>query len=123
MGFLKRTPLNGGKNLITIDKVMQILKEVVDPEIGLNVVDLNMIKKVNIDDKKIEVRMVLTTPFCPLVDFLIEEVIKKVRAIAEGREVDVVVLDEPWIPPERFRGEKYPDEPSPGIHDQGLGVN
>jgi len=42
---------------------MQAVKEVVDPEIGLNVADLNMIKKVNIDDKKIEVRMVLTTPF------------------------------------------------------------
>ncbi len=103
VGVLKRTPLSGGKNLITIDKVMQALKEVVDPEIGLNVVDLNMIKKVNIDDKKIEVRMVLTTPFCPLAGFLVEEVKKKVRAIAEGREVDVVVLDEPWITPERLR--------------------
>ena len=82
---------------------MQAIKEVVDPEIGLNVIDLNMIKKVNIDDKKIEVRMVLTTPFCPLAGFLVEEVKKKVRAIAEGREVDVVVFDEPWIPPERFR--------------------
>ncbi len=89
--------------MITIDKVMQTLKEVVDPEIGLNVVDLNMIKKVNINDKKIEVRMVLTTPFCPLASFLAEEVKNKVRAFAEGREVDVVVLDEPWIPPERFR--------------------
>ncbi len=65
--------------------------------------DLNMIKKVNIDDKKIEIRMVLTTPFCPLAGFLVEEVKKKVRAIAEGREVYVVVLDEPWIPTERFR--------------------
>jgi len=89
--------------LIIIDKRMQTLKEGVDPEIGLNVADLNMIKKVNSDDKKIEVRMVLTTPFCPLAGFLVKEVKKKVRAIAEGREVDVVVLDEPWIPPERFR--------------------
>ncbi len=122
-GVLKRMPLSGGKNLITIDEVMQALKQVVDPEIGLNVVDLNMIKKVNIDDKKIEVRMVLTTPFCPLAGFLVEEVKKNIRAIAEGREVDVVVLDEPWIPPERFRGEKYPDEPGPEIHAQGLGMN
>lgn len=42
----------------------------------MNVVDLNMIKKVNIDDKKIEVRMVLTTPFYPLAGFLVEEVKK-----------------------------------------------
>ncbi len=38
----------GGKKLITNDKIMQALKEVVDPEIGLNVVDLNMIRDVNI---------------------------------------------------------------------------
>ncbi len=89
--------------MITNDKVVQALKKVVDPEIGLNVVDLNMIKKINIADKKIEVRMVLTTPFCPLADFLVEEVKKKVNEVAEGRQVEVVVLDEPWIPPKRIR--------------------
>ncbi len=94
---------NGGKELITNDKIMQALKEVVDPEIGLNVVDLNMIRKITIEDKKIEVRIVLTTPFCPLAGFLVEEVKKKVDEVAEGREVEVVVLDEPWIPPERIR--------------------
>ncbi len=45
--------------------------------------------------------MVLTAPFCPLAGFLVEEVKKKVRAIAGG--VDIVVHDETWIPPERFR--------------------
>lgn len=52
---------------------MQTLKEVADPEIGLNVVDLNMIKKVNIDDKKIEVRIVLTTPFVCWLVFLLKK--------------------------------------------------
>ena len=56
--------------MIIIDKVMQVIKEVVDPEKGLNVADLNMIKKVNMDDKKIDVRMVLTTPFVHWLVFL-----------------------------------------------------
>lgn len=90
--------------MITNDKVMQALKAVIDPEIGFNVVDLNMSKKVNIDDRRIEVRMVLTIPFCPLAVFLVDEVKKKVMAVAEGKEVEVVVLDEPWAPPERFGG-------------------
>lgn len=90
--------------MITNDKIMQALKEVVDPEIGLSVVDLNMIKEVNIGDKKIEIKMVLTTPFCPLAGFIVDEVKKKTMELAEGREVDVVVLDEPWIPPDRLRG-------------------
>ncbi len=89
--------------MITNDKIMQVLKEVIDPELGLNIVDLNMIKKITIEDKKIEVRIVLTTPFCPLAGFLVEEVKKKVDEVAEGREVEVVVLDEPWIPPKRIR--------------------
>lgn len=60
---------------------MQAIKEVVDPEIGLNVIDLNMIKKVNIDDKKIEVRMVLTTSFCSLAGFLVEEVKRRLELL------------------------------------------
>ncbi len=42
------------------------------------------------------------SPFCPLAGFLIEEVKKKVDEVAEGREVEVVVLDESWIPPKRI---------------------
>ena len=54
-GVLKRNPPKRRK-LIIIDKVIQAIKEVVDPEIGLNVADLNIIKKVNIDDKKLRAR-------------------------------------------------------------------
>lgn len=92
--------------MITNDKIMQALKEVVDPEIGLNVVDLNMIRDVNIGDEEIEIKMVLTTPFCPLAGFILNNVKKKAMEVAEGREVDVVVLDEPWIPPDRLRGQR-----------------
>lgn len=83
--------------------VLDALKKVIDPEIGMNVVDLNMIKEVNINDKRVEVKMVLTASFCPLAGFLVNEVRKKTLEVAEGRDVEVVVLDEPWIPPERFR--------------------
>ncbi len=90
--------------MITNDKIMQALKEVVDPEIGLNVVDLNMIRDVNIGDEKIEIKMVLTTPFCPLAGSIVDNVKKKTKEVAEDRKVDVVLLDEPWIPPDRLRG-------------------
>ncbi len=75
----------------------------IDPEIGLNVVDLNMISDIEIDDKRIVVRLVLTASFCPLAGFLVNEVKKKTLEVAEGRDVEVMVLDEPWTPPERFR--------------------
>ncbi|MCJ7638318.1 MAG: metal-sulfur cluster assembly factor [Euryarchaeota archaeon] len=89
--------------MITKDQVLQALNEVIDPEIGMSLNELNMIREVNIDDKKVEVKMVLTASFCPLAGQLVEEVRKKTTEVAEGREVKVIVLDEPWTPPERFR--------------------
>ena len=88
--------------MVTKEQIMQALKGVIDPEIGQNVVDLNMIKDVNIDDKMIVVKMVLTVSFCPLSGYLANEVKKKTTEFAEGREVVVVLLDEQWIPPKRF---------------------
>lgn len=85
--------------------ILHALKGVVDPEIGVNVVDLNLIKAVDINDKRIIIKMVLTSPFCPLISYLVNEVKRKTQEVAEGRDVEVVVLDEPWVPPERFRSE------------------
>lgn len=89
--------------MITKDQVLQALNEVIDPEIGMSLNELNMIREVNIYDKEVEVKMVLTASFCPLADQLVEEVRKKTTEVAEGRKVKVIVLDEPWTPPERFR--------------------
>ncbi len=88
--------------MVTKQEIRQALRSVIDPEIGTNVVDLNMIKDVSIDDKRIEVRMVLTASFCPLAGLIAEEVKKRTMEVAEGRSVDVVVLDEAWTPPKRF---------------------
>ncbi len=85
------------------DRVLAALNEVIDPEIGMSLPELNMIKEVNVDDEVIEIKMVLTVPFCPLATFLVEEVKRKMAEVAEGRKVKVVVLDEPWRPPESFR--------------------
>jgi metal-sulfur cluster biosynthetic enzyme len=45
---------------------------------------------------------VLTIPGCPLARYLISQVESKVRAVAEGRTVDVQLLDEPWDPASMF---------------------
>ncbi|MEW6162557.1 MAG: metal-sulfur cluster assembly factor [Nitrospirota bacterium] len=89
--------------MLNSNRVLDALKKVIDPEIGLNLVDLNFIKEVDINDKRILIKMVLTSPFCPLASYLVNEVKRKAQEVAEGRDVEVVVLDEPWVPPERFR--------------------
>lgn len=47
------------------DRLREALREIVDPEIGLNVIELGLVRDVVIEDDKATVNMILTTPFCP----------------------------------------------------------
>jgi len=85
--------------MISEEKIREALKEVMDPEIGMSVVDLNMIKKVDITDDSVNIDMVLTIPGCPLASYMVNEVKKKTEEISEGRKVTVNCLDEQWVPP------------------------
>ncbi len=85
--------------MITKEEVLSGLKEVIDPEIGVSLVELGLIREVRIDDDQIQVQMVLTMPGCPLAGYLVSQVEDKVRTIAEGRTIDGQLLDQPWAPP------------------------
>ncbi len=78
--------------------ILDALKEVIDPEIGISVVDLGMIRQVLIEQGDVEVKMVLTVPFCPLADFITGEVQQAVSAVEGVKEAKVTLLDEPWDP-------------------------
>jgi metal-sulfur cluster biosynthetic enzyme len=47
------------------EETKEALREVLDPEIGLNIIELGLIRDVTIEDNKAHVVMILTTPFCP----------------------------------------------------------
>jgi len=49
----------------TVEPLKTALREVVDPEIGLEIIQLGLVRDVVIDGSEAEVRMILTTPFCP----------------------------------------------------------
>ncbi|MEO8392654.1 MAG: metal-sulfur cluster assembly factor [Chloroflexota bacterium] len=49
-----------------MDDVLEALKCVIDPELGINIVDLGLVYDVQIDEKHIQVSMTMTTPACPL---------------------------------------------------------
>lgn len=84
----------GGIELET--QIREALKEVLDPEVGINVVDLGLIKEIVINGGTVEVRMVLTTPACPLVGYLVEQVRRKAKGVDGVETVEVTILDEPW---------------------------
>jgi len=85
--------------MVTEQQVLESLANVLDPELGANIVDLGFVKKVSISEKEIRIRMVLTVPGCPLANYLLSNVRQKVEEVAEGREVRVELSDGPWTPP------------------------
>lgn len=77
-------------------EVIQILKNVYDPEIPVNVYDLGLIYKIDIDDNNnIEITMTLTAPNCPIADQVVEEVRQKVSEHPDLNNVTVNLVFEP----------------------------
>ncbi len=69
-------------DLLTTDlesKAREALRQVFDPELGMSVVELGLIRKVDFGVNGVEVTMILTTPFCPYGPALIEQIRQKVQ--------------------------------------------
>jgi metal-sulfur cluster biosynthetic enzyme len=85
------------------EKILNALQAVLDPEIGLSVIDLDLIREIAFNDpEEAEVRMVLTTPFCPYGPMLINQ-IQSVAEQAAEIPVKVTVLPDKWEPPPWLR--------------------
>jgi serine O-acetyltransferase len=79
------------------EEIREALRDVLDPEVGIDIVDLGLIKDIVISDGgKVAVNMVLTSHICPLVSHLTEQVRRRVEGLHGIKEVEVKVLDEPW---------------------------
>jgi ATP-binding protein involved in chromosome partitioning len=74
--------------------VLEILRPVQDPELQKSLVDLNMIRNVRIDGGKVGFTLVLTTPACPLREFIVEDCEKAVKQLPGVKSVDVEVTSE-----------------------------
>ena len=86
--------------------LLDALRAVDDPEAGMNIVDLGLVYGVEAQPPKATVRMTMTSPACPLGDYLTDAVRDALRArFPEIEEVSVeLVWDPPWTP-ERMSGE------------------
>ncbi len=84
---------------ITTDRVTSSLESVIDPELGISVVDLGLIYNIQIELGKISIDMTLTTPGCPLAAMIASEVEERLRQTFEGTQIEVnLVWDPPWTP-------------------------
>ncbi|MCU0477979.1 MAG: iron-sulfur cluster assembly protein [Chloroflexi bacterium] len=77
--------------------VLDALRNVVDPEIGMNVVELALIKQILLGEKESEVKMILTTPFCPYAGSMIQQVREQAESVLD-HPVKVTLLAERWDP-------------------------
>ena len=77
--------------------ILDALRAVVDPEIGMNVVELALIKQIILGPDSTEVKMILTTPFCPYAGSMIAQVKEQTESVVE-HEVKVTLLAERWDP-------------------------
>lgn len=79
--------------------ILDALRSVVDPEIGMNVVELALIKQILLGPDSTEVKMILTTPFCPYAGSMIAQVKEQAETVVD-HEVKVTLLAERWDPKE-----------------------
>jgi len=87
-------------NNILIEQVRNKLKEVLDPELGVSIVDLGLIYEITVSPEGIcKILMTLTTIGCPLFGQIQKEIEDRVMEIEEIQEVEVELsFDPPWTP-------------------------
>ena len=80
------------------ENIVRMLKTVFDPEIPVNIYDLGLIYKIEVDNAgAATIDMTLTSPNCPMADFIIEDIKMKVESVKNITAVTVnLVFDPPW---------------------------
>ncbi|MFT4172757.1 MAG: metal-sulfur cluster assembly factor [Rhodocyclaceae bacterium] len=80
--------------------LLEALKTVIDPEVGMNIVDLGLIYRLAVSATSVEVDLTMTSPACPLGESIAEDAEQALRAcLPPSTPVDVqLVWDPPWTP-------------------------
>ena len=91
---------------VTSQQVLDSLKQCMDPEIPINIVDMGLIYGVNVsDDNKVGIKMTMTTRGCPLHDTLVSDVKRYVYKVPGVNGVDIEIVWEPAWTPEKMSEE------------------
>ncbi|MBS1645505.1 MAG: metal-sulfur cluster assembly factor [Bacteroidetes bacterium] len=88
-------------NELLLTVALAALHQVIDPEIGLNIVDLGLLYDIHFDDEenKIDVNMTLTTQFCPMGESITQDVTRTMGSAFPTYSINVnLSFDPPWRP-------------------------
>jgi len=91
---------------VTSQQVLDSLKQCMDPEIPINIVDMGLIYGINVsDDNKVDIKMTMTTRGCPLHDTLVSDVKRYVNKVPGVSDVNIEIVWEPSWTPEKMSEE------------------
>jgi metal-sulfur cluster biosynthetic enzyme len=84
--------------MATKAQVLDALANVIDPEIGLSIIDVGLVYRVDVpDDDRIEIDFTLTTPGCPLANTIVEDIHREVSSATGVTNIETnLVWDPPW---------------------------
>lgn len=78
-------------------RIIDALKSVYDPEIPVNIWDLGLVYDISVGEKSVDIKMTFTSPTCPMMEELLQQVHDSVVAVSGGRDVHIeLVWDPPW---------------------------
>ncbi|TCK24366.1 metal-sulfur cluster assembly factor [Pseudonocardia endophytica] len=92
-------PAAAGGDDSVIEDLTEAMKDVVDPELGINVVDLGLVYGIDKDGSTAVVDMTLTSAACPLTDVIEEQTRSALTSGPDGGLVDDVRINWVWMPP------------------------
>lgn len=83
-----------------VEAVRHILRQVIDPEVGINIVDLGLVYLIEITPERLRVEMTMTSPACPMGEMIVDEVYAVLEdALPASCQPDVrLVWEPPWDP-------------------------
>lgn len=88
--------------MLNDEVVRNALRQVKDPELDMNIIDLGLVYDVAVDDGAVRVEMTLTSPGCPAGPMITNDAYRVIRALDGVKDVDVEIVWEPYWTPERM---------------------
>lgn len=84
---------------LTVENVQEALKDVYDPEIPVNIVDLGLVYNVTVEDNEVEIDMTLTAQGCGMGPYIAQQAEWRIAEMEDVEDVNVnLVWDPPWSP-------------------------
>lgn len=82
--------------MFTKDDIIAVLKKIYDPEIPVNIWDMGLIYDIDISEQGINIKMTFTSPTCPMMEEMLQQVLDSVQELVGDKKVNVELV---WNPP------------------------